>query len=118
MRSISLALLLALALVWVVALIGGAIAALVLNARLIRLLRERHPSVWTQIGSPSFGRNALDRGATDRGRLWRWVWGRKDRELNDAAVTQTAALLRITIPIVMTAAIIAIALAVFGKIAR
>jgi hypothetical protein len=48
----------------------GSLLSLYLRARLIRLLRAKHPHVWTQLGAPSFGRDLATRGAIDRGRLW------------------------------------------------
>jgi len=64
--------------IWSVAcpLLGIAVA---LRAALVKRLRDQHPAVWEELGSPSpIGISAES--------LWSWVWRREYTKLND---TQT-----------------------------
>ena len=85
---------------------AGCLAALVyhlrIRARLLELLRTRHPDTWRQLGSPSVLVGLLSYGI-DFMRLLHWLWLRQERDLEDPELARLAQLHRRTqvVPVVI-----------------
>jgi hypothetical protein len=106
-----LALVLALAAIWIVVLIGGGLGSLLLRAALVRRLKERHRSIWTELGSP--GTVGYDSGV-----VWKWVWSRQYVNLGDPATERIAKALRVVVLAFLASVAVTIALALVGKLWR
>jgi hypothetical protein len=86
-------------LIWSIActLVGMAV---VLRAALIKRLRDQHPAVWEELGSPSpIGVSAES--------LWGWVWRREYAKLNDTQTFRLATWYRTVCVVLLLGLIVA-----------